>query len=79
MVYKDLSLYPSKAKGLDEADTNKEADTTKKAAASTPKYANDIASDDYKDKDGEDEDNINADTTDGGDDDIYLISIALTD
>ena len=48
MVYKDLALSPSQAKGLDEADTTEEADTTKKVDASTPKGANDIDSDDNK-------------------------------
>ena len=32
MVYKYLLLLPSQAKGLDEAATTEEADTTKKAA-----------------------------------------------
>ena len=68
LVYKDLGFSPSPAEGLDEADTNEEADTTKKAAASIPKGANDIDSSDNKDNDGEDEDDINAEATDGGDD-----------
>ena len=51
MVYKDLILSPSQAKGLDEADTTEEADRTKKAAASTPKDVYDIDSDDDKDND----------------------------
>ena len=66
-VYKDLGLSSSQAEGLDEADMTKEADTTKKAAASTLKDAIDIDSDDDKDNDGEDKDDINADTPDGGD------------
>ena len=56
MVYKDLALSPSQSKCLNGADTTEEANTTKKAAASTPKDANDIDSDDEKDDDGDDED-----------------------
>ena len=67
LVYKDLGLSPSQAEVLDEADTTEEADTTKKAAASIPKVANDIDSDDNKENDGEDEDEINAKATYGGD------------
>ena len=51
-VYKDLGLLPSLAEGLNEDDTTEEADMTKKAAASIPKGANDIDSDDNKDNDG---------------------------
>ena len=68
MVYKDLGLSPSQAEGLDGADMTKEADTTKKAAASIPKGANGIDSNDNKDNDGKDKDDINAEATDGGDD-----------
>ena len=67
-VYNKLGLSPSQAEGPNEADTTEEADTTKKAAASIPKYAFDIDSDDNKDNDGKDEDDINADATYGGDD-----------
>ena len=66
-VYKDLGMSPSPAEGLDEADTTEEAYTTKKAAASIPKVANDIDSDDNKENDGKDEDDINAKATYGGD------------
>ena len=68
MVYKDLGLLLSQAEGLNEADTTEEADTTKKAAASTPKYAIDIDRNNDKGNDGEDAYDINADATDGGDD-----------
>ena len=67
-VYKDLGLSPSPAEGLNEVDTTKEADTTNKADASIPKGVNDIDSNDDKYNDGEDEDGINAEATDGGDD-----------
>ena len=66
-VYNKLGLSPSQAEGLDESDTNEEADTTNKAAAFTPKDAIEIDSDDNKDNDGKDKDVFNADTTDGGD------------
>ena len=68
MVNKDLPLSPSQAEVLDEADTTEEADTTKKEAASTLKDVIDIYSDDDKDNYGEDEDDINAEATYGGDD-----------
>ena len=42
-------------------------DSTKKAAVSTPKEEIGIDRDDDKDKGGKDEDDINADTIDGGD------------
>ena len=48
-VYNKLGLSPPQAEGLDEADMTEEADTTKKAVASTPKDAIDIDSDDDKD------------------------------
>ena len=67
-VYNKLGLSPSQSEGLDEADMAKEADTTKNLAASTPKEAIGIVSHDDKDNDGKDEDDINSDTTDGGDD-----------
>ena len=67
-VYKDLVLLPSLAEGLNEADMTEEADTTKKAAASIAKGVNEIDINDSKDNDGEDEDDINAEATDGGDD-----------
>ena len=54
MLYKDLALLPSQAKGLNEADTTEEVDKTKKAGASTPKDANDNDSNNDKDNDGED-------------------------
>ena len=68
LVYKNLRFYLSQAEGLDEADMTEEADTTKNAAASTPKEAIDIDRNDDKYNDGEDEDDINADATDGADD-----------
>ena len=67
-VYKDLGWSSSQAEGLDEADMTKEADTTKKAAASIPKGVNDIDSDDDKENGGKDKDDINAKAIDGGDD-----------
>ena len=36
-IYKNLGLSLSQVEGLDEAEMTEEADTTKKAAASTPK------------------------------------------
>ena len=66
-LYKDLGFSPSPAEGLDEADTTKESDTTKKAAASIPKGSNDIDSNDDKDNDGKYEDDINAEATYAGD------------
>ena len=61
LVYKNLGSLPSQAEGLDEVDMTEEADTTKKATASTPKDAIDIDSYDNKDNDGEDKDDNNFD------------------
>ena len=66
-VYNKLGFWPSQDEGLDEADMTEEADTKKKVAASTPKYAIDIDRDNNKDNDGKDKDDFNADTTDFGD------------
>ena len=66
-VYNKLGWSPDQAEDLYEADTNEEANTTKKAAASTLKDGIYIDSDDDKYNEGEDEDDINADATYGGD------------
>ena len=50
-----------------EADTTKETDKTKQAAASTLKESINIDRDNNKNNDDEDEDDINADTKDDGD------------
>ena len=66
-VCKKLGLPPDVQEGPYEADTIKKTDTTKQAAASTPKDAIDIDSNDDNDNDDKYENDINANAKDGGD------------